>query len=113
MAGTTGTDLSGSRRTATNDRLTTETKHSTKTTEFYAMLAIIAGILISAATIKGGDTEGTDEFIARQAWLYGSIVAGAYFISRGLAKSGSRDPYWAGGTNENRDRDSDRGSRDR
>jgi len=74
-------------------RLTTETKHAFKTTEFAAMLAVILGILISAAAIKGGDTRGTDEFVARQAWLYVSIVAGAYFISRGLAKSGSHDPY--------------------
>jgi hypothetical protein len=36
---------------------------------------------------------GDGEFIARQAWLYVSIVAGAYLISRGLAKSGSADPY--------------------
>lgn len=26
--------------------------------------------VIVAATIKGGDTAGTDEFIAKQAWLY-------------------------------------------
>ena len=50
-------------------RLSTETKHSSKTTEFYAM------------------------------------VAAAYMISRGLTKSGSRDPYFDGGTNEMRDRD--------
>ena len=31
--------------------------------------------------------------IARQAWLYVSILGGAYFISRGLAKSGSAQPY--------------------
>jgi hypothetical protein len=74
-------------------RLTTETKHAFKTTEFAAMVAVIVGILISAAAIKGGDTSGTDEFVARQAWLYVAIVAGSYFISRGLAKSGSRDPY--------------------
>ena len=74
-------------------RLTTETKAAFKTTEFWAMVGVIAGILISAAAIKGGDTDGTDEFIARQAWLYVAIVAGAYFISRGLAKSGSREPY--------------------
>ena len=74
-------------------RLTTETKQAFKTTEFWAMLGVIAGILVAAAAIKGGDTGGTDEFIARQAWLYVAIVAGAYFISRGLAKSGSRDPY--------------------
>lgn len=80
-------------------RLSTETKHAFKTTEFMAMVAVVAGILISAAVIKGGDTRGTDEFIARQAWLYVAIVAGAYFISRGLAKSGSREPYWSDGTN--------------
>ena len=73
-------------------RLATETKQAFKTTEFYAMVVVIVGILVCAAAIKGGDN-GTDEFIARQAWLYVSIVAGAYMISRGLAKSGSRDPY--------------------
>jgi hypothetical protein len=74
-------------------RLTTETKQAFKTTEFWAMVGVVIAILVSAAAIKGGDTGGTDEFIARQAWLYVAIVAGAYFISRGLAKSGSRDPY--------------------
>ena len=74
-------------------RLTTETKQAFKTTEFWAMVGVVVAILVSAAVIKGGDTNGTDEFIARQAWLYVAIVAGAYFISRGLAKSGSSDPY--------------------
>ena len=74
-------------------RLTTETKQAFKTTEFWAMVGVVVAILVSAAAIKGGDTGGTDEFIARQAWLYVAIVAGAYFISRGLAKSGSREPY--------------------
>jgi hypothetical protein len=75
-------------------RLTTETKQAFKTTEFWAMVGVIVAILVSAAAIKGGDSAGgTDEFIARQAWLYVAIVAGAYFISRGLAKSGSSDPY--------------------
>ena len=74
-------------------RLTTETKSAFKTTEFWTMIVLVLAILISAAAINGGDN-GTDEFIARQAWLYVVILAGAYFISRGLAKSGSRDPYW-------------------
>ena len=74
-------------------RLTTETKQAFKTTEFWGMVGVIVAILVSAAVIKGGDTNGTDEFIARQAWLYVAIVAGAYFIGRGLAKSGSSDPY--------------------
>ena len=91
-------------------RFTTETKQAFKTTEFWAMVVVIVGILVSAAAIKGGDN-GTDEFIARHAWLYVSIVAGAYFISRGLAKSGSRDPYFEGGTNEARNGDRE-GARD-
>jgi hypothetical protein len=74
-------------------RLATETKASVKTSEFWLALAVIAGILVSAAAIKGGDTGGTDEFIARNAWLYVAIVTGAYAISRGLAKSGSSEPY--------------------
>ena len=86
-------------------RLATETKQAFKTTEFWAMVGVVVAILVSAAAIKGGDTGGTDEFIARQAWLYVAIVAGAYLISRGLAKSGSSDPY-----TESRE-DSDRNGR--
>lgn len=99
-AASRGTDVR--RADVTRQRLSTETKHSTKTTEFWAMLAVIAGILVSAALIKGGDSGGTDEFVARQAWLYVAIVAGAYFVSRGIAKSGSREPYWSDGTNAER-----------
>jgi high-affinity Fe2+/Pb2+ permease len=78
----------------TSVRLATETKQAFKTTEFWAMVGVIVAILVAAAVIKGGDTApGTDEFIARQAWLYVAIVAVGYMISRGLAKSGSRDPY--------------------
>jgi hypothetical protein len=86
-----------------DNRLMTETKAATKTTEFWAMAVLSVAILISAALIKGGDSGGTDEFIARQAWLYVAIIVGAYFISRGLAKSGSREPYWQAGTNEQRE----------
>jgi hypothetical protein len=82
-------------------RLKTETKQAFKTTEFWAMVGVIVAILVSAAAIKGGDTGGTDEFVARNAWLYVSIVAAAYIVSRGLAKSGSSEPY-----TKDRDRDS-------
>ena len=92
--GATGGEIATSRRGVrpTGRRLTTETKQAIKTTEFWARVALIVAILISAALIKGGDN-GTDEFIARQAWLYVSILGAGYFISRGLAKSGSREPY--------------------
>jgi hypothetical protein len=84
-------------------RLTTETKQAFGTTEFWAMIALVVAILVSAAAIKGGDNS-TDEFIARQAWLYVSILGGAYFIGRGLAKSGSREPYWEGDSNDQLER---------
>jgi hypothetical protein len=84
-------------------RLSTETKQAFKTTEFWAFVVAAVAILVSAAAIKGGDSgAGTDEFIARQAWLYVSILTGAYVIGRGLAKSGSREPY-----DEDRTRDRD------
>jgi hypothetical protein len=82
-------------------RLATETKQAFKTTEFWAMVALVVAILVSAAVIKGGD-DGTDQFIARQAWLYVAILGAGYFVSRGLAKSGSRDPYWSEDGNHER-----------
>jgi hypothetical protein len=111
--GATGGDLATSRPRAgrTVRRLTTETKQAFKTSEFWAMVGLVVAILISAAVINGGDN-GTDEFIARQAWLYVSILGAGYFVSRGLAKSGSGEPYWPEGSNEERpDRAEDRVTR--
>jgi hypothetical protein len=78
-------------------RLTTETKQAFKTTEFWAMVAVVAGILVAAWIVgdDDGNANAADAFPAVHAWLYVAIVAGAYMVSRGLAKSGSRDPYWA------------------
>jgi len=82
-------------------RLTTETKQAFKTTEFWAMVAVVLGILIASALIgegdgnTGGGDDPTDAFPAVRAWLYVAITASAYMVSRGLAKAGSRDPYWA------------------
>jgi hypothetical protein len=79
-------------------RLTTETKHAFKTTEFWGMVALIAGILIASWVVgdgSGGDGGANDAFPAVRAWLYVAIVGSAYFVSRGLAKAGSREPYWA------------------
>jgi len=79
-------------------RLATETKHAFKTTEFWAMVAIIAGILIAALMVGQGDGNGNanvDAFPATRAWLYVAIVGVGYMVSRGLAKAGSSDPYWA------------------
>jgi len=91
-------------------RLTSETKHSLKTTEFWAMVAVIAGILIASWVVGEGDGNGSsnvDAFPAQRAWLYVAIIAVGYMVSRGLAKSGSRDPYWADETDIPRRDDAD------
>jgi hypothetical protein len=92
-AGTAGTRsvASASNRSNPVDRLnrfTTETKASFKTSELWLTLAVIAGILVAAATV-----DGAEGFGANQAWLFVAIMASAYVISRGLAKSGSYEPY--------------------
>jgi hypothetical protein len=71
-------------------RLSTETKAAFKTTEFFAFITVLAGILIAAAVIDGS---AGGAFGARQAWLYATVLTVGYMVSRGLAKSGSRDPY--------------------
>ena len=69
----------------------TETKAGPKTTEFIFMVLFIAGVLV-ATYIDDGDT-----LQAEDGWLYAAIAASAYFISRGLAKMGVREPYAADG----------------
>jgi hypothetical protein len=59
-----------------------ETKLSLKTTEFWAMVAMIVALLVAAAV---SDTLGDV-----RAWTLVTVVAVGYMISRGLAKSGSK-----------------------
>jgi hypothetical protein len=70
----------------TSRRTSTETKHSSKTSELYVMVLAVAGVLIAAAI--------SDGFDAHQAWTLVSAIAIGYMVSRGLAKSGSREPTW-------------------
>ncbi len=90
--GTTGHDTHGSTSVDHNRtrRLSTETKAAPKTTEFFAFLAAVAGVLIAAAMV---DEKNAGGFGASQAWLYVTILTLGYMLSRGLAKSGSREPY--------------------
>ena len=74
-------------------RLSTETKSFFKTSEFWIYVAIVVGILIAGNSIEQAEG-GTDYFNAAQVWLYITIVTLGYLISRGIAKSGSRQPYW-------------------
>jgi hypothetical protein len=74
-------------------RLATETKQAFKTTEFWAFLAILAGLFIAGIIADADEGSQVDGFGADKVWLYAVILTGAYLISRGLAKSGSSDPY--------------------
>lgn len=67
-------------------RTSTETKLGFKTTEFWVMLVVVAGILIS--TYADNDTLSRED-----GWRFVTFVAAAYIVSRGLAKLGSREPY--------------------
>jgi hypothetical protein len=59
-----------------------ETKHSLKTTEFWAMAGIIVAILIATAV--------SDSLDDVRAWTLVAAVGIGYMISRGLAKSGTK-----------------------
>ena len=59
-----------------------ETKISFLTTEFWAMAAVNAAILIAAAV--------SDSFGDIRAWTLVAAVTIGYMISRGLAKSGTK-----------------------
>ena len=91
-AGTARTNDPVTRDVATHRsrRLSTETKAAFKTTEFFAFVAVLAGILIAGQVVDSADAGG---YGAKQVWLYATILTVGYMISRGLAKSGSRDPY--------------------
>ena len=94
--GATGsTRVDSSRRTGVRARIAErnhETKAAFKTTEFWAMVAIVVSILIASWVVGDGEGGGGDAFPAVRAWLYVSILGAGYFVSRGLAKSGSYEP---------------------
>ena len=59
-----------------------ETKPSFKTSELMTMIGVVVAILIASAA--------ADNFDAPRAWTLVAVVASAYMVARGLAKSGSR-----------------------
>jgi hypothetical protein len=66
-------------------RISTETKAAFKTTELIAY-AVITVLVLVAAQIA-------DDFRAKDAWFFVTLLTVGYMVSRGLAKSGSRDFY--------------------
>ena len=72
---------------ATDRERSTETKSAYKTTELIVYVLAVVGVLIAAAVVTDAS------FGADHAWRYVTYLTIGYLISRGLAKSGSRDPY--------------------
>ena len=68
-------------------RVSTETKSSHKTSEMIAYVAAVVGVLIASAVVDVSD------FGAQEAWFFITLLTIGYMVSRGLAKSGSRDFY--------------------
>jgi hypothetical protein len=73
-------------------RRSTETKASFKTTELMAYIAAVIGVLIASAAV-GATHAHIDYFRADKAWFYIVLLTIGYVVSRGLAKSGSREHY--------------------
>jgi hypothetical protein len=69
-------------------RVSTETKAAFKTTELIAYVVAVIAVLVASAV-----SDDNSEFGASKAWLYVTILTVGYLVSRGLAKSGSRDFY--------------------
>ena len=70
----------------------TETKAAFKTTEFLAYLGAVIAVIVTALVVRhtGGHS---DYFRADRAMFYIVLLTLGYLVSRGLAKSGSREDY--------------------
>ena len=85
---TRATDNIGAPPVRTDEtRKSTETKSAYKTTELIVYALAVLGVLIAAAVVTNAS------FGADHAWRYVTYLTVGYLISRGLAKSGSREPY--------------------
>jgi positive regulator of sigma E activity len=69
-------------------RIGTETKASVKTSELVAYVAAVIGVLIASAV-----ADEASDFGPKSAWFFITLLTIGYLVSRGLAKSGSRDFY--------------------
>jgi hypothetical protein len=68
-------------------RESTETKAAFKTTELIVYALAVLGVLLASFIVQEAS------FGADHAWRYVTYLTIGYMISRGLAKSGSREPY--------------------
>ncbi len=72
-------------RDGDQSREKTETKSAYKTTELIVYVVAVVAVLLAGLIVDG--------FNATETWLYFTLLSIAYMVSRGLAKSGSSEPY--------------------
>jgi hypothetical protein len=76
-------------KSATHERTSAHdyapTRRLSTETELIAYVAAVIGVLAAAQI--------SEDFGAQDAWFYVSLLTIGYMVSRGLAKSGSRDFY--------------------
>jgi hypothetical protein len=65
-----------------------ETKPSFETTEFWAMVAGLAAVVVIYLLAEDAS------FNLWRAMVLGTVIGVGYMISRGLAKAGSHDDHW-------------------
>ena len=86
MTTRTTTDNTGAPQVHRAERQkSTESKSAYKTTEFVVYVLAVLGVLIASMIVD-------QSFGADPAWRYVTYLTVGYMISRGLAKSGSRNP---------------------
>ena len=89
MTTRTTTDNTGAPEVRRAERQkSTEAKSAYKTTELIVYVLAVLGVLIASMIVD-------QSFGADPAWRYVTYLTVGYMISRGLAKSGSREPYRA------------------
>jgi hypothetical protein len=69
----------------------TETKAFYKSSEFLVWLLSVIGVLVVTYI------DDPNSLTNWHGWILVSVLSAAYMLSRGIAKSGSREPYRVGG----------------
>jgi hypothetical protein len=87
MSSATGPNLTADVDARPDRRASTETKASFKTTELIVYVLSVIAVLVASEMADDGD------FNAKDAWFFVTLLTIGYMVSRGLAKSGSRDFY--------------------
>jgi hypothetical protein len=69
-------------------RIHTETGPFSRTSEFWVFVVTALAILVAGSAVSANG-DHADVFPADRVWLYVTLLASAYLVSRGIAKAGS------------------------